>query len=128
MNYLLDTHTFLWFIDKSPEISVSASQLIELTTEDIYLSTASLWEIAIKHSLGKLKLPSPFLPFVTQELQKNIFLLLPIRIPHLDEVAVLPFHHRDPFDRMLIAQAISEDLTIIGADQVFDLYSVKRYW
>lgn len=127
MRLLLDTHTFLWFIEDSSKLSPEAKKLLESEGE-LLLSIASLWEMAIKVSIGKLTLAQPFDTFIPQQLSKNAIRLLPISIAHLGSVSTLPFHHRDPFDRLLIAQAIAEQLPIVSIDDKFDSYPVKRVW
>ena len=127
MRLLLDTHTFLWFIDDNQRLSSGAKSLLESDNE-LLLSTASLWEIAIKLSIGKLTLPQPFEPFVRQQLSINAIGILQIETAHLQVISTLPFHHRDPFDRLLIAQARVEDLPIVSAEAVFDAYSTERRW
>ncbi|HXF41055.1 MAG TPA: type II toxin-antitoxin system VapC family toxin [Blastocatellia bacterium] len=127
MRLLLDTHTFLWFIEDSSKLSQEAKKLLESEVE-LLLSIASLWEMAIKISIGKLTLAEPFHTFIPQQLSKNAIGLLPIRMDHLNLVSSLPFHHRDPFDRLLVAQAITEHLPIVSIDDKFDSYSVKRIW
>ena len=119
MKLLLDTHVFLWFIMGSPHLSAEARALIE----DDQNSVASLWEIAIKSSIGKLSLSAPFDQLIPQQLSINGFELLPIEIAHLATVTTLPFHHRDPFDRLLIAQAIAEKMPIVSSDSAFDTYT-----
>ncbi len=127
MRLLLDTHAFLWFIDDDPRLSAKAKSLIE-SDADLLLSAASLWEIAIKVSLGKLTLAQPFASFLPEQLTKNAVEILPISLAHLGAVAALPFHHRDPFDRLLIAQAMVEQTAIVSADASFDAYSARRLW
>ena len=127
MKLLLDTHTFLWFIEDSPKLSPEAKGLLE-SEAGLLLSIASIWEMAIKISIGKLSLPSPFDEFVSEQLSKNSIELFPIRLAHLGLVSTLPFHHRDPFDRLLIAQAMTEQYPIVSIDDKFDAYSVKRLW
>src|SRR5437868_256194 len=104
MTYLLDTHSFLWFINDDKELSATAKMLIEDPENVIFLSVASLWEIAIKVSLGKLDVPSPFTEFMLEQLHENNIALLGIKPEHLGVVVMLPFYHRDPFDRLIIAQ------------------------
>ena len=128
MNYLLDTHTFLWFINDDEALSVSAKALIENPENTIYLSIVSLWEMVIKVSLGKLDIPSPFTEFVVNQLRENNISLLEIKPEHTGLVATLPFHHRDPFDRLIIVQPLNEKLPIIGKDEIFDQYGVQRQW
>ncbi len=127
MKLLLDTHTFLWFINDSPELSSSAADLLE-SDVDLLLSTASLWEIAIKVSLNKLTLPNNYERFIPQQLTLNNIEILTITFEHLTVVSGLPFHHRDPFDRLLVAQSMSENLQIVSVDAQFDSYGVSRKW
>jgi PIN domain nuclease of toxin-antitoxin system len=125
---LLDTHSFLWFINGSPQISTNARTLIEDASNQPLLSAASLWEMAIKLSLGKLSLAQPFEVLIPQQMRLNGIKLLGIEIEHTAAVSKLPFHHRDPFDRLLIAQAMVEQMPIVSADMAFDTYSIKRLW
>lgn len=127
MKLLLDTHTFLWFINDSPELSSSAADLLE-SDVDLLLSTASLWEIAIKVSLNKMTLPASYEQFIPQQITLNNIEILTITFDHLTVVSKLPFHHRDPFDRLLIAQSMSENLQIVSVDSRFDRYGVSRKW
>jgi PIN domain nuclease of toxin-antitoxin system len=127
MKLLLDTHAFLWFIANNPRLSAKAKALLESDLE-LLINTASLWEIAIKTSIGKLVLAQPYDIFIRQQLEQNSIEILPVKLEHLIIVATLPFHHRDPFDRLLIAQAMSEDLSVVSADQAFDTYAVQRLW
>lgn len=127
MRLLLDTHTFLWFIDDNPRLSARAKALLE-SDADLLLSVASLWEISVKVSIGKLNLSQPFDVFMPQQLAANAIEILPISLVHLGVVTTLPFHHRDPFDRLLIAQAMIEQLPIVSIDAVLDAYSIKRLW
>ncbi|HEV7373805.1 MAG TPA: type II toxin-antitoxin system VapC family toxin [Pyrinomonadaceae bacterium] len=127
MKLLLDTHTFLWFIDDSPRLSARAKSLLE-SDADLLLSVASLWEISIKISIGKLTLAQPFDVFLRQQLTNNDIEILPISLAHLGVVSTLPFHHRDPFDRLLIAQEIIEKMSVVGIDTAFDAYSITRLW
>ncbi|PSR17400.1 PIN domain nuclease [filamentous cyanobacterium CCP3] len=127
MRILLDTHTFLWFVNDSPELSTDAAELLE-SDVDLLLSTASLWEIAIKVNLKKLSLPDDYERFIPQQIALNDIEVLPIAIDHLNVVAKLPLHHRDPFDRMLIAQAMQEGIQVVSVDTKFDAYSVERKW
>ncbi len=128
MRLLLDTHTFIWFVTDSSRLSSIAKALIEDEYNEKLLSVASIWEMAIKCSIGKLTFDLPLQTFVEQQMQQNSIDLLNIQIPHLTIVAALPFHHRDPFDRLLIAQAIAQEIPIISADVAFDAYSIKRSW
>ena len=128
MNILLDTHAFLWFLDDSPRLSATARDLIEAPTSQPFLSVGSLWEMSIKISLGRLAIKQPFAEFISQQLALNNIALLGITLEHTAAVTTLPFHHRDPFDRLLIAQAIREEMPIVSADVAFDAYAVRRLW
>ena len=129
MKYLLDTHAFLWFLNDDRALSASATEAIEDPAHSIYLSIVSLWENAIKVTIGKLELPQPFGVFIRRQLEINRRLrLLSISIDHLDMTASIPLHHRDPFDRLLIGQALHEDLTLITNDSKLSLYPVHRLW
>lgn len=128
MRLLLDTHSFLWFIIGSPKLSEHARALIEDEANERFLSVASLWEMAIKLSLGKLILSTPFDVLIPQQLALNGIEQLNITIDHCAAIATLPFHHRDPFDRLIIVQAMVEGMSILGSDAAFDAYPVKRLW
>ena len=123
MKLLLDTHVFLWFILGSPHLSADARVLIEDERNRKFISVASLWEIAIKSSIGQLRLSAPFDQLIPQQLSLNGFELLAIEITHLAAVATLPFHHRDSFDRLLIAQALAEQMPLVSSDSAFDAYT-----
>jgi len=128
MNLLLDTHAFLWFIASDPRLSNQAQSLIQTPANRRLLSMASLWEMAIKVSLGKLMLAQPFDQFIPRQLQLNQIEVLAIELSHLAAVVAMPFHHRDPFDRLMAAQCQIEGLPIVSNDPVFDAYSVRRVW
>jgi PIN domain nuclease of toxin-antitoxin system len=127
MRLLLDTQAFLWFISDSPRLSRHGKVALEYDNE-LLLSVASLWEIAIKVSLGKLVIALPYDAFITQQLTLNTIQLLPIQVAHLAMVSTLPLHHRDPFDRLLIAQSLVEHLPIVSSDSLFDAYQIQRLW
>jgi PIN domain nuclease of toxin-antitoxin system len=126
MALLLDTQAFLWWVADDPRLSRRAARAIAAT--ECLLSVASCWEMAIKASLGKLTLPGALDRFVQEQLEVNGFNLLAISLEHASVVAGLPFHHRDPFDRLLAAQALAEDLSLVSADPVFRRYGVTRVW
>ena len=128
MKFLLDTHTFLWFVLNQPELSSVARDLIINPNHDILLSPATYWEIAIKISIGKYRLHGSYEAWMNQQLPTNTFEILPITIAHAATIINLPFHHKDPFDRLLIAQAIIENIPIISTDRIFDSYPVDRIW
>lgn len=128
MNLLLDTHTFLWFIIGSSNITANARALIEAEANAKFFSIVSLWEIAIKVSIGKLTLSAPFEELFPKQLNNNGIELLNIKVEHTAKVTTLPYHHRDPFDRLLIAQTMVEQMHIVSADPFFDAYSITRLW
>src|SRR5437868_10887579 len=122
MNLLLDTHTMLWFFWDDSLLSSSARSLIEDPANRKLVSIATCWEIAIKVSTGKLTLGEPSSTYLQREITRNLFELLPITLEHVTEVETLPYHHRDPFDRLLIAQAILEKVPIVSIDAAIDPY------
>jgi PIN domain nuclease of toxin-antitoxin system len=128
MNLLLDTHTFLWFIEGDPQLSATARTLIGTRTNQSFLSVVSLWKTAIKISNGKLDLTRPFSTVLADIPNLRNLSLLYAELPHIAKVVELPFHHRDPFDRMLVAQALVEQMPIVSADTAFDAYGVTRLW
>ena len=128
IDLLLDTHTFLWFLWDDPLLSGTAKALIEDPNNRKLVSVASCWEIAIKAGLGKLKLGAPSGPFLSQHIVRNNFELLPISLAHATQVEFLPPHHKDPFDRLLIAQVMLDGLSLVGTDLMFDLYGIPRLW
>ena len=128
MKYLLDTHTLLWFLKGDKKLSAKARELIDNPRNAKFLSIASLWEIAIKVSLKKLVLDKSFERLFPEQLHFNRIEILDITIDSLTKLTTLPFHHRDPFDRLIIAQALVEGLPIIGADTAFDAYGISREW
>ncbi len=128
MQALLDTKAFLWFISGSDRLSSKARNYIADFENDIVISAASLWEIAIKTSLGKLELLSPFDQLIPSQLEKNSIATLSIELTHLTKTIDLEFHHRDPFDRLIIAQGITEKIPIITSDAVFAKYPVDILW
>ena len=128
MKLLLDTHAFLWMSLDDPKLSDAARDVIADLENQLLLSPSSYWEIGIKLSIGKYTLSEPLDIFVDREVQRNYLLVLPITPQHASQVTRLPFHHRDPFDRMLIAQAIVEQVAIISADAQLDAYGIERIW
>lgn len=128
MILLLDTHTFLWFCQDDPLLSTTARSLIEDPANRKLVSVASCWEVAIKTGLGKLRLGEPCDTYFPAALKRTGLELLPIALGHATAVESLPTHHRDPFDRLLIAQAIIERMPIVGVDAQFDAYGVTRLW
>ncbi len=131
MRLLLDTHTFLWYYSGSPELSEYARKCIDDPKNEFWISMASLWEIAIKNSIGKLALDKGFDDFCQDVVDKG-FVFLPVDMAHIMKSAKLPFHNRDPFDRILVAQAITENLEFVTTDRIMELYfeneTVKTVW
>ncbi len=129
MSYLLDTASYIWFVTDDAKLSKDAKQLLEDPSGNIFLSLGSIWEMAIKSRLGRgLDLPLSFHQLIDNELEADRFQILSITISHLKRVADLPLFHRDPFDRLLIAQSQVEGLPIITNDAAFDQYQVQRIW
>ena len=125
---LLDTHTVLWFWWDDPQLSAVAKSLICDPANRKFVSLASPWEVALEVSRKKLDLGGPYRGFFDQHMIRTYFEWLQIATKHLEAVAILPFHHNDPFDRLLIAQALTENIPIVSADVVFDAYGVTRLW
>jgi PIN domain nuclease of toxin-antitoxin system len=125
---LLDAHTFLWWTLEDERISPKAIDLIGNIENEIYFSVASAWEIIIKYQLGKLILPTEPEVFIPEHLEINQFSVLPISLYHAFTIRELPYHHKDPFDRMLVAQSKVENMAIISADVKFKKYDVKIVW
>ena len=128
MRVILDTHAFLWFIMGDARLSASARGLIEDAQNERLVSAGSLWEIAVKVSIGKLTLTEPFDVIIPRELSQNGIQILPITVAHLSVLCGLPFRHRDPFDRLLIAQAMAENVPLVSADAIVGAYPVSRLW
>jgi PIN domain nuclease of toxin-antitoxin system len=127
MRALLDTHTFLWAIVDDPRLSRRA-QKIFTGPNDLWLSVASVWEILIKVMVGKLPLPQPSGPYLVRKAAENRIEVLPVTLDHILKIESLPVHHRDPFDRVLIAQSIEEKLPLVTADPRFERYPVELIW
>jgi len=127
MNLLLDTHAFLWFVTGDQRLSTRARQAMETADAEMFLSAASIWEMAIKSSLGRLTLPLPLNEYIAEKLKQG-FRVLPVDWTHAAAAEKMPFHHRDPFDRLLIAQATVEDLPLISGDPEFRACKVKLIW
>jgi PIN domain nuclease of toxin-antitoxin system len=127
-NLLIDTHTMLWFFWDDRQLSARAKSLIEDADNRKLVSIASCWEIAIKVGLGKLDLGEPSRSFLPREIARNNFEMLPISLSHATMVEGLALHHHDPFDRLLIAQAMTEDIPLVSSDGIFDFYGISRLW
>lgn len=128
MKYLLDTAVWLWSIDSIERISKVGREVLENRQEEIYFSAAVAWELSIKARLGKLSLPSPPAHCIPAFMEKQGLRALPVTQLHAIKVYDLPLHHQDPFDRIIIAQAIAEDMTILTADRIFERYPAELVW
>jgi PIN domain nuclease of toxin-antitoxin system len=128
LRLLLDTPAFLWFVLSDAQLSATGRAAISDPNNLVFVSPATYWEVASKVSIGKYALVVSFEDFIRHGIEDNDFEILPIEIRHAARVVVLPFHHKDPFDRMLIAQALVDDLTLISNEALFDAYGVKRLW
>lgn len=125
MRVLLDSHAFLWWVGDDPALKRRARTLIADPANECYVSHASVWEMAIKASVGKLTLPSTAERFVAAQCESNGFHLLPIALAHIALVELLPFHHRDPFDRLVVAQARIEGMTLVSRDPSLKAYGIQ---
>ncbi|MCB0000251.1 MAG: type II toxin-antitoxin system VapC family toxin [Anaerolineales bacterium] len=128
MKLLLDTHTFLWFIAGDNQLDVYARQLIENPDNERYLSIASVWEITIKSSLGRLTVPTPPSTLIREQVWANAIDLLTITPEQFDTLHTLPYHHKDPFDRLIAAQAVQEGMWLVTKDSAFAAYNVQMAW
>ena len=128
MRALLDTHAFIWWVTNDPQLSVNARNVIADSGNILLLSVVSAWEIVIKNKLGKLTLPEPVEQYIPSRLVSNRFESLPIQMSHVLQVGSLPNIHRDPFDRILIAQSQVENLPIVTIDQQITQYLVQTIW
>jgi PIN domain nuclease of toxin-antitoxin system len=124
---LLDTHAFLWWIWDDPRLSSAARRTIG-ENESVFVSVASAWEIAIKVGLGRIEAPKNLRRFLADQIRRNGFKILPVKLDHATQTATLANHHRDPFDRLLIAQAIIEDATLVTRDTLVQRYHIRTIW
>jgi len=125
---LLDTHTWYWYVEGDSQLSATAQKVIQDASNEILISPASHWEIAIKVSLGKWVLGGSFSEFIESGMKKYGFQVLPIEPSHTAVIVGLPFHHKDPFDRMLVAQAMAEGIPLVSSDSALDAYGISRLW
>jgi PIN domain nuclease of toxin-antitoxin system len=128
MRVLLDTHAFLWFVLGDEQLSHNARLSIEDPGNEKLVSPASYWEIAIKISLNKYTLSQPYEAFMQKGIASNGFIILPLELKHTAVLTTLPFHHRDPFDRLIVAQAMVENIPVISGDAAFAAYPVTCIW
>lgn len=128
MKILIDTHVFIWWTGDVKKLSSQVYDLLVDPNTDVMLRIVSIWEMQIKFSLGKLQLKTSLSQLVDDEVKANRIELLPLSLSHIYTLHSLPLHHRDPFDRMLIAQSMNTDLQIVSVDEKFDFYGVNRIW
>ncbi len=128
MNLLLDTHAFLWWDSARDKLPQKVLEACESPENSLFLSVASVWEIQIKHGLGKLNLSVPLPQLVADQQRDNGLEILPVNLPHLWALGTLPTHHNDPFDCLLIAQARSENMLMVSADEKFKQYPIEIFW
>ncbi len=128
MAYLLDTHTFLWMRHAPERLGARARGVCADLDSELYLSVVSVWEMAIKLSIGKLRLSTPLRAIVHEARTARGIGVLDVQVSHVLRVEQLPFHHRDPFDRLLVAQALEEGLILLSADEAFAAYPIQRVW
>jgi PIN domain nuclease of toxin-antitoxin system len=125
---LLDTHALYWYVEGDAHLSATARTIVQDASNEVLMSPASYWEIAIKLSLGKWKLNGSYDEFIDIALQQYRFQLLPILLAHTSRLLDLPFYHKDPFDRLLVAQALVEGIDMVSNDSAIDAYGIKRIW
>ena len=128
MKYLLDTHSLVWFFAGHPNLSNKVREIMEDDNHQKLISLVSVWEMGIKQSKGKFNLSLPLEDYINNKIKLEDFDLLPIKLNHVSLITSLPFHHNDPFDRLLIAQSIIENIPILSKDIAFDAYDVNRLW
>ena len=128
MKFLLDTHTFLWWITGDAQLSERSKEIIGDSDNQIFLSAASGWEIAIKSRIGRLQIPRPISGFISEQMAENAVDNLSITMSHALQVSDLPDHHRDPFDRLLISQSQIENMPILSVDPLIKKYDVQVIW
>lgn len=128
MRLLLDTHSMYWYIEDDPQLSGRARTLIQDASNEILVSPASYWEIAIKISIGNYVLKVPYETFWRNGIDGNGFQILPIEVAHTAALLTMPYHHKDPFDRLMIAQAQVEDVPMVSGDAILNAYGTRRIW
>jgi PIN domain nuclease of toxin-antitoxin system len=127
--FLIDTHVLIWYLEDDPQLSSNVAEILEDTRHNLYVSIASLWEIAIKSGLGKLKLKIEFHD-LKEVLERLLIEIMPIEFDDTQTYLTLPFfeNHRDPFDRILVAQVTARSIALVSGDKKFDLYAIQRVW
>ena len=128
MRLLLDTHTLFWSVEEPTKVSTTAMAAIRPLANDVLLSAATIWELAIKVGQGKIALSMPYRQWMERAIVDLKLTILPVTVEYADRQSILPMHHKDPFDRLMIAQALVEGIPIVSADAAFDAYGVARIW
>lgn len=128
MRVLIDSHALIWYVDQDKLLSIASHTAISDPANDLLLSAGSIWEIGIKIGLGKLLLTQPFKVWMNQAISDLHVTVLPLTVEYVDVQSNLPKHHGDPFDRLIVAQAIVEQVSIISADANLDAYGIIRIW
>jgi len=128
MKLLLDTHVFLWLRSEPNKLSPRVLSAYQDSSNRIYLSIVSVWEMQIKHQIGKLRLDMPLKDLIEGQCDANILEILPLRLNHIFGLQNLPLHHKDPFDRLLIVQSQAESIRLVSSDSMFSLYGVTLFW
>ena len=128
MRLLLDTHALIWLLEGDPQTPVVVREEAARTGNELWVSAVALWELTIKIALGKLAVKLPLAGLFNQVLPQQRIVVLPIQTAHLLQLAQLPLHHRDPFDRLMAAQALVEAMTVASKDSAFDAYGVQQLW
>lgn len=128
MRILIDTHTLFWSVDDPAKVSAMAMAALQPLANDVLLSAATIWELAIKVGIGKWSLSLPYRQWMEKAIMDLKLIVLPITVEYAERQSILPPLHKDPFDRLLIAQALVEGIPIASADAVFDSYGVTRIW
>ena len=128
MTLSLDAHALIWAVDDPQRLGREAARALEDPANELLVSAGTIWEIAIKIGLGKLSLSLPFREWMHQAIEDRGLTVLPITVEHADGQSRLPLHHRDPFDRLLVAQAQAEAIAVVSADEVFGTYGIARVW
>ena len=128
MRLLIDSHALIWYVDQHQQLSQASHAAISDSSNELLLSAGSIWEIAIKIGLGKLVLTEPYLTWISKALSDLDITVLPITVEYADAQANLPRHHGDPFDRLMVAQALVEEVSIVSADARMDAYGITRIW
>jgi PIN domain nuclease of toxin-antitoxin system len=128
MRVLVDSHTLLWSSDDPAKVPAPAMSVLQNPANELLISAATIWEVAIKVALGRLPLSLPYRQWMDKAIADQGLIILAVTLDHTERLISLPFHHRDPFDRLLISQALSEGTPLVSGDAVFDAYGVKRIW